>query len=262
MSGDDELADLLRIAAGRPTQSRPDAAAIIARARQARARRRMVRAGAAAVVLVAAVAVPSVVDRKGTDAAETTAPATLATLGVRGVDAPTTVPGPGTTTTLAAPATVPPTSAPQKPTPTTGPTTTSVPTRPTSSVAPTTTAPSVPGSPGVPEVVAASGNAAAQRVTIRFSLPVAYGTSPATSCCPANYLAAMSLVVYGSDPTCAVPAGNAHDYLAGAGTDTITTDATSLVAGTTYVTVHSGFVKNALDGTPNATAVCIPIQVT
>jgi len=71
----------------------------------------------------------------------------------------------------------------------------------------------------------------------------------------------MSLIVYGRDSSCSTPAGNAHEYLSGMGTDTITTDATSLVAGTTYISIGSGFVKNAQDGTPNPTVSCIAIPV-
>jgi hypothetical protein len=45
------------------------------------------------------------------------------------------------------------------------------------------------------------------------------------------------------------------------GTDTITTDATSLVAGTTYISIGSGFVNNAQDGTPNTAVGCTAISV-
>lgn len=116
--------------------------------------------------------------------------------------------------TVASQATTAPTTRP------TLPTTTPTPPPPPPSVA--ETAP-----PGAPQFVSASGEAAAGRITVRFSLPVVAGDSPATSCCPAGYLAAMSLIVYGADRACSVPAGNAHEYLFGMGTDTITTDASS-----------------------------------
>lgn len=140
---------------------------------------------------------------------------------------------------------------------TTAPTT--PPTSPMTTPPPPTAAETAP--PAAPQLVSASGDSAAGRITVRFSLPVVAGDSPATSCCPAGYLAAMSLIVYGADRACSVPAGNAHEYLSGMGTDTITTDASSLVAGTTYISIGSGFVKSATGGAPNAPVACIPVSV-
>jgi hypothetical protein len=71
----------------------------------------------------------------------------------------------------------------------------------------------------------------------------------------------MRLVVHMSDATCTHPNGNAHVYLAGSGTDTITVEATSLVAGTTYVSLVPGFVHSTEDGTANRAVTCYPLPV-
>ncbi len=98
-------------------------------------------------------------------------------------------------------------------------------------------------------------------MSVRFSQPVVAGISPATPCCRDGYLAAMRLIVYGADSTCSTPQGNAHAYLSGMGTETITTDATSLVAGTTFISIASGFVKGAKADTENAAVTCVGISV-
>jgi len=175
---------------------------------------------------------------------------------------PTTVP-PVTETTVPPTAVAPPTTVAAV---TTTPSTLAPP--PTTAKPPVTIAPK----PGPPQFVSATGavgdlaaggngGLGAGRVTLRFDRPVVGGESPATECCPAGYLAAMRLIVYGADSTCGTPAGNAHAYLAGVGTDTITTDASSLVAGTTYVSIIGGFVLNAQDGAENTTVNCIGIPV-
>jgi len=137
---------------------------------------------------------------------------------------------------------------------------------------PPTALTAAPPPPDAPSFVSASGTLGAPdtgggggigngRITVRFSRPVAEGVSPASPCCPEGYLAAMSLIVYGADSTCSTPAGNAHAYLAGMGTDTITTDATSLVVGTTYISIGSQFVRDAATGRENTPVVCVGIPV-
>ena len=137
---------------------------------------------------------------------------------------------------------------------------------------PASSMPEAPPPPGAPNFVSAfgtvgdaavagNGGLGGGRVSVRFSQPVDPGVSPATSCCPAGYLSAMSLIVYGADRTCSTPAGNAHAYLAGRGTDTITTDATSLVVGTTYISIGTQFVRDAATGVENAPVVCVGIPV-
>lgn len=119
---------------------------------------------------------------------------------------------------------------------------------------PVTPTPSTPPTPGAPQFVSAGGDAAAGRITVRFDRPVVAGSDdkgPNGNNAPKSVLAAMSLIVFGADPRCSLPQGNGHEYLAGMGTDTITTDATSMAAGTTYVALAAGFVKSAADGTPN-----------
>lgn len=137
--------------------------------------------------------------------------------------------------------------------------------------------PTKPPTPGAPQFLSATGDAAAGRVTVRFDRPVVAGstdtgTNPGNA--PKSVLSAMSLIVFGPDSRCSLSQGNAHDYLAGTGTDTITTDATSLAPGTTYIGIAAGFVESAADGTPNDSVQlqggvpanftgmsCIPIEV-
>lgn len=66
----------------------------------------------------------------------------------------------------------------------------------------------------------------------------------------------MYLVVYGSDPTCAGPDGNSHMVLSGAGTATITLDATSLAAPTSYITLAPSFVTSVGTGVANEAVGC------
>lgn len=103
-----------------------------------------------------------------------------------------------------------------------------------------------------PVLLSATGDAGLGQVTLRFSRPVVGGD---------QVLQAMRVLVHGADSACRALSGNAHVYLAGQGTDTITVDATSLVAGTTYISVISGFVTSVDDGTPNRTARCVPVRV-
>jgi hypothetical protein len=93
-------------------------------------------------------------------------------------------------------------------------------------------------------------------VTLTFDRPVDPGV-------PQNGLIPMYLVVYGSDSTCRTRAGNGHSYLTGAGTSTITMgQVTSLVLGTTYITVASGLVRAAGAGKEaNRAVACTPIAV-
>ena len=90
-------------------------------------------------------------------------------------------------------------------------------------------------------------------VTLTFDVQV---QPPAT----VDNLKPMYLVVYGSDQTCAIPAGNAHSYQAGAGTTTITMgQVTSLASGTTYVTIASGLVNGVTGGMANEAQPCTAI---
>ncbi len=148
----------------------------------------------------------------------------------------------------------------------------------TPSTPPLTQASAPPGAPGAPQFVSATGDAAAGRITVRFDRPVVQGSTDdkSTNGAPPSVLAAMGLVVFGADRSGSTPQGNAHEYLAGVGTDTVTTDATSMASGTTYVSIASGFVRSAADGTPNAPVElkdhprnsafpalsCIPVKVT
>jgi hypothetical protein len=96
---------------------------------------------------------------------------------------------------------------------------------------PTTTLP-----PDAPTVVSALMNPGAGTVTVTFDQAVK-GGSP------------LDLVVFGADAGCTTPAGNAQSFVSGAGTATITATATSLIAGTTYITIASGWVTSSRDPT-------------
>ncbi|HET9444390.1 MAG TPA: hypothetical protein VFO65_13755, partial [Acidimicrobiales bacterium] len=87
-------------------------------------------------------------------------------------------------------------------------------------------------------------------ITLVFDQPVEPGT-------------AMNLVLYGDDPTCAGPAGNSHVVLSGAGTPSITFDATSLGVPTSYITIFPGFVTGTGSGAANAAVPCtrVPTEV-
>jgi hypothetical protein len=146
-------------------------------------------------------------------------------------------------------------------------------TAPPASVAmevPTTTPPPPPPpagpTTGAPQYLSAKGDASAGRISVRFDRPVTGDPSsypPGGGPIPQDKTSPMNLIVFGADSGCSTPAGNAHEYLEGLGTDTITTDATSLVRGTTYIGIGAGFVKNVADGTFNTAAVsCLPISVT
>lgn len=120
------------------------------------------------------------------------------------------------------------------------------------------------GGPGVP------GGAGAGRVTLKFDRPVVPGDGPnfdgsSPNLQPAagdNYMRAMQLVVHTTDSSCSSPNGNAHEYLSGVGTDTLVVDATSLVVGTTYVSINPGFAKGKADGKPMSWVRCLAVQVT
>ncbi len=79
---------------------------------------------------------------------------------------------------------------------------------------------------------------------------------------PGVGMSAMQLVVHTTDSTCSSPNGNAHEYLSGVGTDRITTDATSLVVGTTYISISPGFAKAADDGKAMRRVRCLAVKVT
>lgn len=71
----------------------------------------------------------------------------------------------------------------------------------------------------------------------------------------------MYLTVYGPDPTCATPAGNAHYFIDGIGTATVTVEATSIVAPTTYIRIAEGFVRSVADGTLNRAVGCTAVSI-
>ena len=87
-------------------------------------------------------------------------------------------------------------------------------------------------------------------ITVTFDQPVDLGSAP---------LAAMYLVVFGADPTCATPAGNSHEVRGGAGTTTLTLDATSLARPTSYIRLAPGFVTSVASGAPSEPTGCIPV---
>ncbi len=276
MRSDDELTDLLHTASRAiGTDARPDPRALIWRVRH---RRQMVGlALTAAVALLAVAAIPSVLHRSDGGAINVAAGSAEGgvLLDPQPTEASATLPGDPTTTIAASlttasavPAAATPTPS-TPPGPTTAPSATTLPT-PTTSPPQPPTAPSTPttrGSGVPPTLISASGNAAAPRVLLRFSRPVVPGDGPdfdrpfTTPTSQDTYMAAMQLVVHQSDSTCSNPQGNAHEYQAGVGTDTLTVDATSLVVGTTYISISPGFAKSADDGTPMAWVRCIPIIV-
>jgi hypothetical protein len=113
-----------------------------------------------------------------------------------------------------------------------------------------------PASDGAPRFVSGAADLSSATVTLTFDRPVDPGV-------PKNGLNPMYLVVYGSDPTCAIRAGNAHSYQAGAGTPTITLgQVTSLASGTTYVTIASGLVSGVTGGMANVAQPCTAIPTT
>jgi len=67
--------------------------------------------------------------------------------------------------------------------------------------------------------------------------------------------------VHTTASTCSNPNGNAQKYLAGVGT-TITAEATSLVVGTTYISISPGFAKSAQGGIPMKAVACLALEVT
>jgi len=261
----DELSRLLRLKAqSLGDDLQPDTEALIARARTSRRNHLLAGLGTATGIAVAAIALLSGGREVGTvDVAAGTPSGTSGpevpgdTAGLFGgrssLVAPTSLATTTTTTALAiGPTTsLAATSTTRRP----AATTTTVQPRPsTSPPVSTLPAPSVPPpATGAPRFISMTGDLQAGRVTTRFDRPVVPGTVN---------LAPLYLVVHAAgDSTCSTPNGNAHEYLAGIGTDTITTDATSLVAGTTYVSIASGFVKNAADGTENERVLCVAIAV-
>lgn len=262
MSGD-ELSRLLRVKAQSMVEDlQPDTEALIARARTSRRNHALAGMAAATGIAVAAVALLSGGREVGTVDVATGTPSGTSAPEVPGDPAlllgdPSALVAPtsqattttalaiGPTTSLAATSTTrrPPAA------------TTTLQPRPSTSP-PVSTLPAPPVPPpvtGAPRFISMTGDRQAGRVTTRFDRPVVPGTVN---------LAPLYLVVHAAgDSSCSSPNGNAHEYLAGMGTDTITTDASSLVAGTTYVSIASGFVKNAGDGTENERVLCVAIAV-
>ena len=146
------------------------------------------------------------------------------------------------------------------------------------SPAPTAAGPAPAPTPGAPVFVSATGDATAGRVTVRFDRPVTgdpVDKSPGSKTFSPDKTHPMNMIVFGPDKGCSSPQGNGHDYVSGLGTDTVTIEATSLAAGTTYVGIGRGVVKNVAGGTFNDAVVvkdlpstgafvgmsCIPIKV-
>lgn len=276
MNGNEELTDLLRTASRAVgDDARTDPGVLISRVRRRRRARGLV--AVAAMALVAALAVPALPEREGGTV--------NVAAGDPGGGGPPSEPSvsPGffgpvadpTTTVLAGTSTTPAPSA----APTSAPSPSAVPSPPTTArprtngavsttVPAATPAPTAPpptlGAPGEPELLSASGTVG--RVTLRFDRPVVPGDGPnfdrpTTAPSTDTYMAAMQLVSHMTDSTCSSPNGNAHEYLSGVGTDTITVEATSLVVGTTYISISPGFVKNPVDGTPLKWVRCLGIAI-
>lgn len=110
-----------------------------------------------------------------------------------------------------------------------------------------------PAAPGAPVLLRAAATATRQEgsysqgtITLTFDQPVNPGTG-------------MNLIVYGSDDACDGPDGNSHDAISGAGTPTITFDATSLGVPTSYITIIPGFVTGTRSGDKNAGVGCTAV---
>jgi hypothetical protein len=71
----------------------------------------------------------------------------------------------------------------------------------------------------------------------------------------------MYLVVFEADPSCSSPNGNAHYFISGMGTATVTVEASSIVAPTTYIAIAEGFVKSVADGTYNRAVGCTAVAI-
>jgi hypothetical protein len=132
--------------------------------------------------------------------------------------------------------------------------------------------------PGAPVFVSATADATKGQLTVRFDRPVTgdpVDKSPGSKSFSPDKTHPMNLIVYGSDKACSLPKGNGQDYVSGLGTDTVTVEASSLAAGTTYISISPGFVKNVIGGTMNESVVvqglpptvmfqgssCIPVKV-
>lgn len=129
-----------------------------------------------------------------------------------------------------------------------------------------------PGSPAIdrpvggPELLSAEGDRASGRINLRVSRPVVAGDGPgeygpAGPPLGTSSLAPMQLVFYGADSTCLSPLGNAHQFVSGLGTDSLTLDAVNLVVGTTYISISPGFVKGAAGDEAAAAVPCLAVIV-
>lgn len=76
---------------------------------------------------------------------------------------------------------------------------------------------------------------------------------------PVNPGEPMYLAVFEDDATCGSANGNSHRVISGAGSPTLTLDATSLTAPTSYIIIVPGFVTSAGSGTPNERSGCIAV---
>ena len=280
MNQSDELTDLLQMASRAVgTDVRPDPAALIARGRRRRRARGL--CATAAMLLVVALALPAVADRDQPDinvaAGDPNGGAPAALTEEPGQTDPVPLDRPSTTVpdaTVAPEPSVPPTTVPAvtgadppPPPPTTsapqrtgGPVSLTVPATPTT----TTTTPEPTGPTGEPVLMSASGKVG--EITLRFSIPVVpgdgpYFDDPSRPPPTDHYMSAMQLVSHMSDSTCNAPNGNAHEYLSGVGTDTLRVEASSLVVGTTWISITPGFAKNPVDGTPMKWVRCIGIPI-
>ena len=120
------------------------------------------------------------------------------------------------------------------------------------------TFPVVPPPPGAPRLMSATaviterqGTYAQGTITVTFDQPVEMSGE--------DTLIAMRLVVFEDDPTCAGPDGNSHEVISGNGTPTLTLDASSLKAPTTYIQIVSGFVRSVESGVENTSTPCTAV---
>lgn len=135
-------------------------------------------------------------------------------------------------------------------------TTTTIPTDASPFVAPTF--PVAPAPPGAPQLLSATaviterqGTYGQGTITVTFDRPVELSG--------VDTLIAMRLVVFEDDPTCANPNGNSHEVISGNGTPTLTLDASSLKAPTTYIQIVMGFVRSVESGVENTTTPCTAV---
>jgi hypothetical protein len=160
-------------------------------------------------------------------------------------------------TTLAEPSSSASSSSSATDAPTTGPPSQPVPTTPTE--ASESSAP--PSLASAPVLVAVHGSEGS--LTLTFDQPVdpvaPNPTQPPSA--GSEGLNTMYLTVFGADSACSVPQGNAHYFISGIGTATVTVEASSIVAPTTYIRIAPGFVRSVADGTYNQAVGCTAVAI-